>query len=76
MTTTVTTTVTTVTALGLGAALGALLTGALIVLLVARELAGASDDERARAWRRAALAAVVPLFVSFAVIAAVKISAL
>ena len=77
MTTTVTTTtVTTVTTLGIGVALGAILTIALIVLLAGREVAGASDDERAIRLRRSALVAAIPLMLGFGVVAISKVAAI
>jgi hypothetical protein len=77
MTTTVTTTtVTTVTTLGLGVAIGAVLSIALIVLLAGREVAGGSEDERARRWRQSALVAAIPLLLGFGVIAVTKVTAI
>ena len=75
MTTTVTTaTVSTVTMMGFGVALGAMLTVALIAMLVGRELASASDSPRGARLARVLTVGMAPLMASFALILAVKIA--
>jgi len=64
-TTVTTTTVATVVSSGMGVALGAALAALLILLLVARELATASERERAVRWGRVLTIGIAPLAVSF-----------
>jgi cytochrome c biogenesis protein CcdA len=74
VTTVTTTTVTTTTVIGATAALGVIATLLLIGLLVARELAGASESIRSIRWSRSLNIGVAPLLLAFAVIVAVKVS--
>jgi hypothetical protein len=62
--------------MGLTAALGLLVTLLLIGLLVAKQLMGAAPGDRVVQWRRTINVGIMPLLLSFVVIAAVKIAAL
>jgi len=76
MTTTVTTTtVVSVLSAGYGLVLGAILTAALIALLVARELVLASGHPKGVSWARVLGIGISPLAISFALTVAVKIAA-
>ena len=70
VTTTTATTILTITAAGSLAVVGILL---LLVFLVQRELASASENRFARALSRVSNVAIVPLLVTFALIVAVKV---
>jgi hypothetical protein len=75
MTTTVTTaTVSTVTVMGITGALGLILTVVLIGLLVSREIAAAGSSKNTIRWARSVNIGIVPLLVSFAVIAGVRVA--
>lgn len=74
MTTTVTTvTVSTVTVMGLAAALGLITTLTLVALLISKEIATATPGGQSIRWGRTLNVGLVPLLISFAVIAGVKL---
>ncbi|HSM55868.1 MAG TPA: hypothetical protein VK879_06910 [Candidatus Sulfomarinibacteraceae bacterium] len=69
-----TTTVTTVTTVTLGASLALLAILALLVFLIQKEILSEAEGQRAQALSRALNLAIVPLLVSFAFIAVVKVA--
>ena len=69
-----TTTVTTVTAVTLAASLTLLAVMALLIFLVQKEILSAATGRRALALSRVLNIAIVPLLLSFAFIAAVKVA--
>ena len=73
LTTVTTTTTTTVVALGQAAVFGAVSTVVLIALLILKELASASEGQKANTLGKIASAAINPLLFVFMVIVAVKV---
>jgi len=73
LTTVTTTTTTTVVALGQAAVFGAVSTVVLIVLLILKELASASEGQKASTLGKIASAAINPLLFVFMTIVAVKV---
>lgn len=68
-----TTTVTTVTSIALVADLSLLVIVTLLGLLISKEVVSVSDSPRMRVFSRALNVAVVPLLMSFVLIAAVRV---
>lgn len=71
-----TSTITTVTATGIAAGLGLIAVLTLLGLLVAKELAGASEHARLRRAGQYLLVGIAPLFFAFAVIVAARIASI
>lgn len=59
---------------GSTAALGIIAMVALVALLIAREVAGTSSDDRAVRWGRGMMVAIAPLLLVFVVIVVEKIA--
>ncbi len=75
MVSTVTTsTVTTVTTVALSASLALLAVIALLIFLIQKEILSASSSERAKIFSRVLNVAVIPLLLSFAFIAVMKVT--
>jgi hypothetical protein len=74
--TVMTDTLTNVAAMGLTATFGVVVTLALIVLLVAKQLTAAGTESQAIKWTRTLNIGIVPLLLGFAVIVGLKFSTL